>query len=448
MSTRAFVVNPWVTDFKLYDEWMHPLGLYFLISLLEYNGFEVSFFNCLTRDSSTKKKRFSTGDFGRREFPKPALYHAVKRQYKLYGQSQNAFEYFLSSSKRPDVIFLGSHMTYWLPGLVETVRVIRLHYPEIPVVAGGTAVRLAPQVVRSALPDVYCFDGSLFDEPSIRRSRIPLFSQLQSAAWTPSFLEAFKHYPSLHHGPVLTSMGCPLSCSYCASGVLFQGLHRRRYDDVLSEIDYCRTHHHVEDFALFDDALLFDASGHCMPLLMEIARRGMIARFHTPNGLHAQWFTPKLAELMARCGFRTIRFGYESGQLRHRRDIGSKTSKTQLGRAVSLALRSGFDCRDVGVYVMAGLPGQIPADVEREIDFIASLSVKPRPVFISPVPHTRLFHYYAGAYPLITTDPLLQNDSFFITQLPGWDAIAVQQIVDRAKRHNCRLDAHSRCASL
>ena len=30
----ALVVNPFITDFKLYDEWMHPLGLYFLIDLL------------------------------------------------------------------------------------------------------------------------------------------------------------------------------------------------------------------------------------------------------------------------------------------------------------------------------------------------------------------------------------------------------------------------------
>jgi hypothetical protein len=34
-SPLALVINPHAADFKLYDEWMHPLGLYLLI---EGNG--------------------------------------------------------------------------------------------------------------------------------------------------------------------------------------------------------------------------------------------------------------------------------------------------------------------------------------------------------------------------------------------------------------------------
>jgi hypothetical protein len=30
-SPLALVINPHAADFKLYDEWMHPLGLYLLI---------------------------------------------------------------------------------------------------------------------------------------------------------------------------------------------------------------------------------------------------------------------------------------------------------------------------------------------------------------------------------------------------------------------------------
>ena len=69
MARTALVINPWVTDFKLYDEWMHPLGLYFLISLLTFNGFDVHYCNCLRRDPTSKPKRFATGDFEHREFP-------------------------------------------------------------------------------------------------------------------------------------------------------------------------------------------------------------------------------------------------------------------------------------------------------------------------------------------------------------------------------------------
>ena len=85
---------------------------------------------------------------------------------------------------------------------------------------------------------------------------------------------------------------------------------------------------------------------------------------------------------------------------------------------------------------MAGLPAQTPQDVALEIDSVASLGVLVKPVFLSPVPTTQLFDQYAKLFPEILTDPLSHNDSYFITKLPGWDSVGVQDIIDRAKKHN------------
>jgi len=94
---------------------MHPVGLYFLISLLKHNGFDVCFFDCLQRPKTAHNKRYNVGDIDHREHPKPTLYGPVKRKYKLYGQSQETLEQYLSTIPKPDIICFGSGMTYWYP---------------------------------------------------------------------------------------------------------------------------------------------------------------------------------------------------------------------------------------------------------------------------------------------------------------------------------------------
>jgi radical SAM superfamily enzyme YgiQ (UPF0313 family) len=142
---------------------------------------------------------------------------------------------------------------------------------------------------------------------------------------------------------------------------------------------------------------------------------------------------------MRRAGFRTLRFGYETSDPRFRKDTTEKASREDLAQRVQMVKDAGFAPEEVGVYVMAGFPGQSPDDVLDEIDFVSSLGVMVKPVFLSPVPRTRLFETYTDAYPDLALDPLWHNDSFFITRLPGWNDEEVQRIIDSAKKHNKQL---------
>jgi hypothetical protein len=441
MSRSALVINPWVADFKLYDEWMHPIGLYFLIWLLKQNGFEVYFFNCLEQNPFGKEKRFSTGDFEQRVFTKPEIYRSVRRIYKLYGKSPEAFSAFLSLLAPPDAIFFGSGMTYWLPGLVETVRFVKGYFPRAPVVIGGVSARLIPEHIGAALPGAHVFRGSLFDRSSLCASGIPVLSGLRPGGGEPTLLDAYKCLTTARHGPVLSSLGCPMSCSYCASSFLHDSFVIRNTDIVSAEIEYLVDRFGVRHFAFTDDALLHMPKKNFVPLMKSLLKRGVSVHFHTPNGLQVKRLSPEICGLMKQAGFRTLRFGYESGDKRYFRDTNAKTTRSGLAHKIRTVKDSGFSDRDIGVYVMAGFPGQSPADVAGEIEFVASLAVNVKPVFLSPVPRTKLFMHYREAYPELAKDPLWHNDSFFICRLPGWDAQAMQQIIDEAKKNNARLDA-------
>lgn len=440
MPKTALVINPWVADFKLYDEWMHPIGLYFLISLLKYNGFEVFFFDCLQRPAAARNKRHNVGNIDYREHKKPSLYRTVKRKFKLYGRSQESLELFLSVIPYPDIICFGSGMTYWYPGLVETVGVVSKIFPKALSIVGGISAKLIPQFLRSFLPDSFIFEGSLFDTSSLKNSKIPFFQDLETARWDQSLLHGLHCLTHAHHGPVLTSLGCPLSCTYCASRMLQKDFFPRNSLVIAQEIEYLQSRFDVKDFAFFDDALLYKPSRNFIPIMNLLMERKISARFHTPNGMHIQWLSPEVIALLLESGFCTLRFGYESGDKRYRFDTDEKASKKELETKIACVLKSGFAGTDVGVYVMAGLTGQTPGDVARDMEFVALQGVKVKPVFLSPVPLTPLFKRYAGRFPLLETDPLFHNDSFFAAQLPGWDHDALQQIIDISKRLNGNLE--------
>jgi radical SAM superfamily enzyme YgiQ (UPF0313 family) len=194
--------------------------------------------------------------------------------------------------------------------------------------------------------------------------------------------------------------------------------------------------HGVRDFAFYDDALLYKAENHAIPLLHGIARSLPGIRLHSPNGLHARWLDRPVIESMNNAGWETIRLGYETGEKRFRADTGAKTGEADLARCVGSLFEAGFSASQVGVYIMAGLPEQTPEAVLKEIAFIGSLGVMAKPVCISPVPGTPLFGHYRKHYPFLADDPLSQNDTFFITCLPGWGWEAVERIRAAAREAN------------
>ncbi|MCX7726943.1 MAG: hypothetical protein N2053_08845, partial [Chitinispirillaceae bacterium] len=210
----ALIVNPYVTDFKLYDEWMHPLGLYFLIDILTYNEIEVYYFNCLKRDSKSPS-RFGTGKFEHTYIPKPPLYSKIKRRYKRYGCSIETLENYLQNLPKIDIVFVGSMMTYWVPGVVETVEIIYRYFPDTPIVCGGISAILIGDYIKERLPKIKIFDKILLTEGN--KIFIPSLQKVLHLPENPNFLTGLMKSETQFHGPILLSLGCPFSCSYCAS---------------------------------------------------------------------------------------------------------------------------------------------------------------------------------------------------------------------------------------
>jgi hypothetical protein len=435
MPPTVLVINPYVADFKLYDEWMHPLGLYFLLSILEKNGIAAHFFNCLGRNPDAKPKKFGTGEFVWQEIEKPALYRSIPRKYKLYGRPQKELRDFLATTPQPDLICIGTMMTHWLPGVVETVKVIRELHPQVPLLIGGIAARLMPSAVNALLPTALVCAGVLeaVGTPQLRlHDTLPPLRVDDS----PSLIGGLRMLDKAYHGAALISQGCPFACSFCASPLLAGKFRFRPRHLIIEEIAYFAGRFGISDVAFYDDALLVRPREGIFPLLKEVADRGIRLRFHAPNGLHLQYLSDETARTLKAAGFATLRFGYESGAASQSSDISEKINRKDLGEKIACVRSAGFAPEELGVYVMAGLWGQPPSQVLEEMEFVASCGVKVKPVFLSPVPGTPLFERYARLFPQIKTDPLWHNDVFFITKIDKWDWEAVEKVRIRAKELN------------
>jgi radical SAM superfamily enzyme YgiQ (UPF0313 family) len=192
----------------------------------------------------------------------------------------------------------------------------------------------------------------------------------------------------------------------------------------------------VTDFAFCDDALLYKPQVALIPVLDFVKKRGFNLRFHTPNGLHLRFVEENLMMQLREAGFKTLRFGYESSALKHKDDTCGKGIRKEVAEKIALILKCGFKSSEIGVYIMAGLKDQTPTEVLEEMDFIGSLGINVKPVFLSPVPGTPIYKSYIKQFPQLGYDPLWHNDSFFITQLPGWNTDLVEEIRLKARSLN------------
>jgi radical SAM superfamily enzyme YgiQ (UPF0313 family) len=207
---------------------------------------------------------------------------------------------------------------------------------------------------------------------------------------------------------LITSWGCPYRCTYCASHRLQPAYVRREPAVVVDEVLACNGLG-IRDFAFYDDALLVGAEKHLAPILEGILVRGAKARFHTPNGLHAGEITPGLAKLMRRAGFASVRLSLETTNADRQQTTGGKVSTAAFERAVQHLEAAGFSNRELGAYILAGLPGQPLSEVEDSVRYVHSLGVLARLALFSPIPGTP-----EGDQALPPdADPLLHNNTVY-----------------------------------
>ena len=447
-SPRVLLVDPWITDFAAFDLWRKPLGLLYVAAMLERAGVDVVFLSALDEGDVDlpasagwhpgKRKRFGTAKFPWQKIPRPAPLAHVPRTYKRYGITPEMFAQRLRQLGSFDLVLVTSMMTYWYPGVVETIELIREALPKTPVVLGGVYATLCAEHARRVSGADLVAPGPAHRVlPSIAKEYLDLDLQIGDHPddWPyPTFHRLFVS----HSVGVMSSFGCPYRCNYCATSVLTNTFSERRPEAVVAEIAGHLEATGVEDVAFFDDAFLVHAQSRAVPLLTMLATRFPSVRFHFPNGLHARFLSPELASCLRKANVTTIRLALEGLGPDIRAASDDKVRATEVEAALAHLANAGFDRARIGVYVMVGPPGVGEQEVAHACEFVHSLGAPVRLCEYSPIPGTTLARQHGG-YAEIVEEPLLSNNK----ALFAWDVAepfaAIRRLKDGVRNLNARL---------
>ncbi len=441
-------VNPWIHDFAAYDFWSKPLGLLSLLAVLRAHGYHVSYIDCTDRfhpqgPKTDPSARCGRGPYRKTRLPAPDGLETVPRHFSRYGIDPAWLREDLKSLPKPDLILVTSIMTYWYPGVEETIAIIKQVFPRVPVVLGGVYAALCTDHAEKN-------SGADWIATGISEKNILSFIEdktdyppddLAEPAFDPENMDT---WPWPAHDlqrrtscvPLLTSRGCPFHCPYCASRFLDPVRVTRSPLVVAGEVAHWHHEHGVRDFVFYDDALLINSDEHFIPLAEKICATLPGLRFHTPNALHIREINQTTARWMFQCGFETIRLGLETAAFADREKFDDKVTQDEFERAVSCLKAAGFSSRQIGAYVLAGLPGQSTEDVNASLRFVSRRGIIPIPAYYTPIPHTALWADAVASSPYdLAADPIFTNNALFPCRPEGfsWEGRArVRPLADMA----------------
>ncbi len=430
MKPRILLINPWIHDFAAFNLWSRPLGLLKVAEFFSAFDAELFLIDCT---DSFEQNATGVGKYQSEIIQKPQMLRNVPRYYKRYGMTVEDFRTRLRSRMPFDIILVTSIMSYWYPGVQETIGLVRETAGKVPIILGGIYPTLYPNHALKHTGADMIHTGPV-DQRLLRMFQdfgFVLGRRREQPAYYSLGIASLRSF-----SPLLTSTGCPYHCSYCASKILCPEYERRPVLDILEEI-WRLVDLEVREFAFYDDALLYNADAHIKPLLDGIISSGINLRLHAPNGLHARFIDPELAKLMKKSGFTTIRLSLETIDPARQMETGGKVGTPEFEQAVRLLQKEGFTKEQIGVYMMYGLPGQGLDEVKKGVEFLKKLNVRIHLAEFSPIRGTASWDY------LVTRgiigddlDPILTNNTVFSYLYSGYDWQVVERMKIEVKEYN------------
>ncbi|MCD6273316.1 MAG: radical SAM protein [Deltaproteobacteria bacterium] len=439
-SPEILLINPWIHDFAAYDFWAKPVGLLSLASILRQHGLNVSYMDCLDRFHPNMPKtdphaRNGRGPYLKTRAPRPEGLQDIDRKFSRYGIKKRWFMEDLRAIPRPDLVLVTSLMTYWYPGVQETIKIIKKIFPDTPLILGGIyATLFYSHALQHSEADIV-IKGQGIKEILELTEKLTGFTPVNKKGYPEFSADSLDTYPYpafdlqhlINYIPLITSKGCPFACSYCASNFLNPGFKQRSPESVIQEIEYWHKKYKVKDFVFYDDALLVNSANHAVPILEGILKKGYNICFHTPNAIHIREITETNAALMFKAGFKTLRLGLETTLFEDRSSMDRKVTEYDFKKAVTCLKSAGFKKNHAGAYLLAGLPGQTIDSVKDSIRTVKQTGITPIIAYYTPIPHTKMWPMaLASSRYNLESDPIFTNNAILPCRLDpfSWETIS------------------------
>ena len=206
----------------------------------------------------------------------------------------------------------------------------------------------------------------------------------------PGYLKENWRLVRTQYFPLLTSRGCPYSCSYCGASLVSGKKNRRHSVRFLIEwLKRYRDEYGAENFAVIDDAFSEDreyVAEFCEALLAH--RIGMRWDCGT-NAVRLDTLDAELLKLMERSGCFYISVGIESGSERVLKDMRRKRDISEVREQLDLVKRA--TSMVIGGFFILGYPVERRQDIQKTIDLALDLPLDLAQFWVfSPYPGTEI----------------------------------------------------------
>lgn len=371
-----------------------PIGLAYLASVLRNDGHSVTLFDSLSYiedNHIVDPDEYTSAD------RQKIAAHPRWRHLMHWGASWERLESLIMDST-PDAVGISCMFTPYYEPAYELARMVKRLRPGAHVLLGGQHPTVAhPHALAESAIDVLvlgeseqsiggvlrslerrepltrvpgvafmCGKGLCSCQPAAARAhttgRAPWIANLDELPLPAADLVDFSRYDAA--ATLITSRGCPFSCSFCTvHATVGKSFRARSPNNVVDEIEHYVAAHGVRRFLIEDDNFTFDIT-RVRAICREVRRRDLDVELHLPNGITVINLSPDLVDEMAAAGFKSLFLGLETTDVARLRKLRKGfTSLPKVKTGTSLFAEYGVDA---SASLIVGLMGQTLKDIARD----------------------------------------------------------------------------------
>ncbi len=212
---------------------------------------------------------------------------------------------------------------------------------------------------------------------------------------------------------VITSRGCPYSCTFCpVKTTIGRATRFRSVQPIVDELEYWHRKGY-RDMLVLDDNFAMKQE-RVYAICDEIERRGLTGfRLRCGNGIRADHVDEPLLRRMYDVGFRYLSFGVESANEKVLKAIRKGENLNSIEQAVKAACEIGYD---VTLFFIIGLPAETPEDAENSLAFAQKYPVFDAKFYnLIPFPKTDIYEWIASC------QYFLHQSGEYLNKASHWD---------------------------
>jgi radical SAM superfamily enzyme YgiQ (UPF0313 family) len=187
---------------------------------------------------------------------------------------------------------------------------------------------------------------------------------------------------------IMTTRGCPYSCTFCSSGLIWgHNIRSRSINNVVDEVELLVNKYKVKSIIFMDDTFF---PGKEMEFCKEMIKRGLHKKVEWSCETRVNMAEEEKMKLMKKAGCKYIFFGVEAADDELLKRINKKITIPQVKKAIKMAKKIGFITR---TSFIIGLPGETREQSLKTLKFAKELDAdfSKWSVFV-PYPGTKEFY--------------------------------------------------------